>query len=173
MTINVHTERAALGLTWTELAEHFRDQSKRCHQASLDSFDRCDTDGFLSQWASDTTAAEYRAAADLADNEGRTDFQALFDLDGNLIPARCVETRYGWSWVYDDEDGNSHWFSESHAKKGATRKANDAKKGYQLGSVNQKAYVTLGGGGYSLYPVYRPLDEPDTRPVLDNRWYQD
>jgi len=76
-------------------AEELRDLARKREQESRDSFDRCDTDGALSQWASGINAEKYRIQADIAENGGMWGFPALFDLEGNLIPAREVYGQYG------------------------------------------------------------------------------
>lgn len=61
--------------------------------------------------------------------------EALFDLDGELVCAKPVSTRYGRSWmVMDRWDGEPvAWFKPSSAKdEGRARKA-DAAKGYYVG----------------------------------------
>ena len=78
-------------------------------QEAQDSFDRCDTDGFLSQWASGMTGRLHRAKAEIAEQGGKAEFPALFDLAGNLVAAKLVETRYGMSWGIlpdDSPDGS-------------------------------------------------------------------
>jgi len=78
-------------------AEMYRAEEKRCHQDSIDSFERCDTDGFLSQWASDQMAGKYRLMAQLAEEDGMWTFRTL-GLNGALVPCREIKTRYGWKW---------------------------------------------------------------------------
>ena len=52
----------------TTKADELRQQAKEAHQRSIDPFERCDTDGFLSQWASDCSARLLLEEADLAEN---------------------------------------------------------------------------------------------------------
>lgn len=133
-----------------ETPESLRAEAKELSQKSRESFDRSDTDGFLSQWALDITAREKRMKADLIERGGVIETTALFDTKGNLIPhAREVETRYGWAWVHDDENG-THWFNPSKAQKAWQREANNAKKGYYLGLVKVKATVRMCGSGTGL-----------------------
>ena len=86
----------------TEAAQHEQD--------AADSFERCDTDGFMSQWASGCNAAKKRLQADIEDNGGRAEVPALFDLNGNLIPAKLIDARYGTTWgifkSWDDLNGS-------------------------------------------------------------------
>jgi hypothetical protein len=63
--------------------------SARCNiQSAADSFDRCDTDGFLSQWADGITADLKRHQADLLRDGGYAQFPVLCDADGNVVADR-------------------------------------------------------------------------------------
>jgi len=73
--------------------------SSKSWQDSIDSFDRCDTDGFLSQWASSSMSHQYKLEAQLVADGYMTEFFTLADMDGNLVPCKQLETRYGTSWA--------------------------------------------------------------------------
>jgi hypothetical protein len=70
------------------------------------SFERCDTDGFLSQWASDINARAADRNADIADHGGMWTFERVIleRLDGSPVEARRVDTRYGERWRVDADD---------------------------------------------------------------------
>lgn len=53
--------------------------------ARQESYERSDTDGFVSQWASGLTAQKHRLQAELAESGGKTEASALFDTNGNII----------------------------------------------------------------------------------------
>lgn len=158
----------------TQTADDFREMARRCYKESSDSFDRCDTDGFLSQWASDSMARLYNFAADLVDNDGKAEFTELFDLEGNLLPdAKYVDGKWGAVWrIWDEETRTVKWFNPSRAKKGATRQRNDAKKGYQQGRVRRPAVAAL-TGGYAAYPVAIPDNRTEEYEVVSTAWYED
>ena len=80
-------------------AEELRAQAKQAHQDSIDSFERCDTDGFLSQWASDCSARLLSAEADLAESDYLWNFATLGDKDGNLVPNKKIETKFGYAYA--------------------------------------------------------------------------
>ena len=123
------------------------------NRTAAESWERSDTDGFLSQWANQKMAAHYRFMAELADNGGKFDFIRLTDLDGNLLDARIVDGKYGPVWCIRQADGSAKWFNESSARKGATRKAAHEKKGYRLVLVRQDAvYVWGEGNGAGVQP---------------------
>lgn len=79
-------------------ASTLRAEAAQHEQDKADSFERCDTDGFLSQWASGCTAALKRVQAGILERDGFCEFPALFDLDGNPIPAKLIDGQYGMSW---------------------------------------------------------------------------
>jgi hypothetical protein len=138
----------------TETAAQLRAKAIDADRAAADSFERSDTDGFLSQWASGITARLCRAKADLADADGRAEFPALFDTAGNLVAAKLVETRYGMAWGLLPDDNPSGrftgWFSPSKAENPQRRKAADAAKGYQVGRVRAPAKAVIAGSGTGL-----------------------
>jgi hypothetical protein len=129
-------------------AAQWREQARGGRQRSAESFARSDTDGYLSQWASDTMARKYDACADLAEQGGKAEFNALFDTDGNLVPAREVQTKFGRSWVLLDANGDStgQFVNPSKAKTAEKRNAAMAKKGYAEGTIRTDAVVRMSDG---------------------------
>jgi len=118
------------------------------------SFERCDTDGFVSQWSSGLMGALERTRAELAEAGGRAEFPALFDTAGRLVAAKWVETRHGMAWgLLESDDPHSRftgWFSPSQARGPVAREQRDARKGYQVGRVRARAGAKLGGSGTGL-----------------------
>lgn len=166
-TAQTGTYNGKTAAEWRELAA----QSRR---ESYDSFERCDTDGFVTQWASDITAREYEAKAKLAENDGWGRFVTVFDLDGNKLDATQCKTQWGYTWRIGRGD-NVQWFNESSAQDPERRKKANAKKGYAIGYVEAPAYVTIGGGGSgfsgmaSAHVVIRPKDSDLTEyRIVDN-----
>jgi hypothetical protein len=151
---------AHLAATATTADEH-RAAAAAYSYAKQESYDRCDTDGALSQWAHGLNEGKEHLAAQIADNGGVWEFDGLFDLDGNLVPAKEIETRYGWSWMLLDEAGRCDgWFNESKAKKDETRIRNNAKKGFYVGRVRVPAYAALAGGNVcTVMPIVRRKDD--------------
>jgi hypothetical protein len=147
----------------TTTPQQLREQARECRRRAYESFENCDTDGFLSQWASNITADELEMKADLLEKDNVSEFTALFTATGELIPdAREVETRFGWAWVHK-VDGQSVWFNPSKAKNEDTRRFNNLKKGYYLGRVLAKARVKIiaSGTGLSGAASARPGIVPD------------
>jgi hypothetical protein len=91
--------------TTTDQATALRAEAIRHQQEAIDSFNRCDTDGALSQWASGLTSRHKMAEADLLERGGVSEFLTLFDLDGNFVPAKIIQTQYGSRWMVLDAEG--------------------------------------------------------------------
>jgi hypothetical protein len=145
--------------------EQWRQQAADARRRSFESFERSDTDGFLSQWASDTVAREYDAWASLAENGYKAEFDALFDLDGNLLDAFETEGKFGMYWLIRKPGGGVEFFTASSARKGATRLKNDRRKGYTVGTVLMDAYVKLTGSMMSCGPSFFPVPDADREPL--------
>src|SRR5215831_19111709 len=135
-------------------SSELRGQAADADQRAAESWERSDTDGFLTQWAVGLTAQQLRRQAEIEDAGGTAVFTALFDTEGNLVPAKWVETRFGFAWGIlpsDDPRGRfTGWFSPSQARDPARRKAADAAKGYQVGKVRVPARAIIDGQGHGL-----------------------
>jgi hypothetical protein len=143
-----------------------------------ESFQRCDTDGFLSQWADGLEARRLRLAADIAEDGGTSEFLAVFTLDGKYVPARrCESGHYGWNdyWMLLDPDGQATGtFLAYHP----ARRATLAKKGYVEGIVREpaKAIITGKGTGLSgnawaaVVPINKPWETCKRTVVTADRW---
>lgn len=137
-----------------------RAQAVADERARQESWERSDTDGFLSQWASGITAAERRMAADLIEAGGTHGFGVLVDATtGAIVPSRIIDTRYGPKWAVfataADADSRSgrvvEWVGLGDRAL--------ARKGYRRAVQTRRARVTLAGGSAtSLRPIYVPDD---------------
>lgn len=109
----------------TQTAEQLRKEAAQHRQDAVDSFDRCDTDGFLSQWASGMNADLKLARAKIAEAGGLATFTRLrlVTLDGQETDARRVNTRYGSKWRLDSTD---EWLGVQ-----PVRESTLARKGYR------------------------------------------
>ena len=65
-------------------------------------FDRETVDTFVTDWATDITARQERTEADLLEAGGVAEFEALFDLDDNPVPAKVITAKYGPCWAILD-----------------------------------------------------------------------
>lgn len=70
---------------------------------SRESFERCDTDGFLSQWASDISAQELEAKADILERGGVAWFPGLYDGE-RRVAAKIIHGRYGKVWMLREDE---------------------------------------------------------------------
>jgi hypothetical protein len=70
-------------------APALRQMAAESRQRSEESFARSDTDGFLSQWASDITAQQLDKQAEIAEQRGRDRFQGLYEGD-RRVSARLI-----------------------------------------------------------------------------------
>ena len=106
-------------------AEQYRAEAAAHRQEAADSFERCDTDGFLSQWASGINARLADAKARIAEAGGIATFRRLrlVTLDGEETDARRVETRFGTKWRLDSTDQWLAYMPE--------RESTLARKGYR------------------------------------------
>lgn len=133
-----------------ERAAYYEAQSRGADRRKDESWDRSDTDGFLTQWAAGCMSALYRLQAKIELQGGMWEVPALFDLDGNLVAARNVKGRYGYVWaVMASDEPYSEviaWVNESKARTPEARAKALAKKGYAIGSVWVPVKAELGGG---------------------------
>jgi hypothetical protein len=140
-------------------AEQYRAEAAAHRQEARDSFERCDTDGFLSQWASGINAQLADAQAKLAEAGGIATFQRtiLLTLDGETTDARRVETRYGTKWRLDSTDQWLAYMPE--------RESTLAKKGYKEATIEAvaparaKTWAPPGAKGLSGAHLVRVITE--------------
>lgn len=127
----------------------YRAMAADCRRRSTDSFDRCDTDGFVSQWAADSMARTYSRLAELAEDGGDVQkVRWLFTADGTPVDEwRWVSGEYGSS-VRVWHNHRVHWFRPSEARKGSTREKRDRAKGFVWGIVSGRAHLVTKSAGY-------------------------
>lgn len=89
----------------TTIAQTLRDEAAAHDKEAYDSFERCDTDGFLSQWASRMTAQLKRAKARIIENGGVSSFVGLYEGD-RRVKAKVIETRFGSSWLLHEDEAD-------------------------------------------------------------------
>lgn len=133
--------------------QYWREQAGQSRRNSHESFARSDTDGALTQWASDTTANQHLLQAEIAANGGKAQFPALYTVDGQPTTARLASTHYGSAWVIDNEDapnGQPTWVNRSRASTAAKQDAAMGRKGYREGYVWAPAKADLAGSGTGL-----------------------
>lgn len=135
-------------------SEQLRIEANQADKEAQDSFTRCDTDGFLSQWASGLTAELKRREAEIIDNGGWYEFSALFDLSGNRVRAKLVkQSVYGAHWLkeyawmfFDNNDKPTGKFVKAFPKRDSTM----VNKGYREGHELADAQAFMNGEGHGL-----------------------
>jgi hypothetical protein len=133
-------------------AEQWRAESREMFAKREESYQRSDTDGFLSQWALGSLSQQYSLCAQLAEANGLTETRALFDLDGNLVPSIHGHGEYGeyFAVLDNDERGCRRFFNPSKARNDQIARRNDAAKGFYVGLVKVAGKVELLGSGKGL-----------------------
>lgn len=141
-------------------ADEWRAMAKGNVLAAAKSFEECDTDGFLSQWASNVMASVYRECATLAEDGGFTEMAWPMDLEGNPVQAwRWVQGKYGSSVMIDNGGSKPKWWNPSEAKGAKTRLARDTAKGYVWGIVRTEAVVGMAGNQTCVQPIVLPKND--------------
>jgi hypothetical protein len=149
-------------------AEQYRALADKAHQRRIESFERCDTDGFLSQFALDIQVNKYMRWAQLAENDFQDTFETLADMDGNLVPCRFIKTQFGYAYgVYESFEEAQNCGKIIKWVGTGLRAAKN--KGYKIVLVSTEAKVEF-SGGYSASvhtePV-NPVFTPDNCVILN------
>ena len=84
-------------------AQEYLEEAASHEQEKVDSFDRSDTDGFLSQWAAGINAELARTRADLEENGKMAWFSCLME-DDRRVDAKHIPTRFGSAWILTEEE---------------------------------------------------------------------
>ena len=152
---------------WNAKANEFNQSSSDASQRARDSFDRCDTDGYLSQWAQGETSQLDRAKEDLCRNEGLHSFVGLY-LNDRRIKAKEILVTDQFTgnkksvWLlHDDEKVNvcGKKFLPHNNGGGRSRILNAF--GLKELDVESPAWCTLKGhndASYSLFVLYFRVD---------------
>lgn len=129
----------------------YNEIAKREYAAEAESFERCDTDGFMSQWAHGLAGDKAGMMAELQERGGEWDFPALFDLEGNRVAAKLVDTKFGTAWAICDAAGQFKKFVSAFPARESTM----AKKGFKEGREMAPAKVEYTGNNIcSVRPSY-------------------
>lgn len=127
-------------------AEEHKKKAAECDQRVADSFERSDTDGFLSQWANGLTAQKHRMQAEILENDGMYRFVGLYNGDVR-VKAKLISTKYGTCWLLRDDEADKYgrrfipFGSNSRVQKRLGLKERD-----EL----DKAYADIRGKGYGM-----------------------
>lgn len=142
--------------TTTDQAQALRDEAARADKRAADSFDRCDTDGFLSQWASNITARKLRMEADLLEAGGMHTFQGLFNAAGQRVQAKQAKCQayqggYETKWLVFGGGGTvAHWVAIPQNAEAPTMRSKMGKLGLHEEPELAPAKVETKGSGTGL-----------------------
>lgn len=125
----------------SEKAEQRRALAAADAREAAESFERCDTDGFLSQWAKGLTSRQRELEAQLIENGGVTTMLGPVTADGQPVRFRDVQTRYGRKWLVLDGNDEALAWLDPHAVNLSTYR----KKGYSLGRYEVKGIAKVVG----------------------------
>lgn len=134
-------------------ADAHRAEAQAASAEERASFERCDTDGFVSQWANNRMASYHRMSADLAEAGGKAEHTALFHLDGTVASTHQAEGQYGPFWVLNDaaaERFGKRFVTLSKARNGERRYAANRAKGFTVGTILVDSYTDMVGNGRGL-----------------------
>jgi hypothetical protein len=133
-------------------AEKYRGLAQEARERNNESWERSDTDGALSQWALSIQESEYLAWARLAEQDYLQAYEALAK-DGELVPHKEIETKFGWCYaVFESfEEAKKHDGKILQFVGMGDRAVKN--KGYEKITVQAKSRVTLGGSGWTLFPI--------------------
>lgn len=124
---------------WHSLADWLRSRSGSSERARNESWDRSDTDGFLSQWAHGQMSQRYLGDAAIADQLGLATFPALYDLaTGEPLPTIYVMGGYQrMVWGVCDAWGGraTRWINPSRASTPERQQAHYRKHGVTEGTI--------------------------------------
>mgnify|MGYP003140538319 CR=1 FL=1 len=84
-------------------ATQHRKNAARHLKAEADSFDRCDTDGFVTQWSHGIGASLELTRAKIKEAGGVAEFPGLFEGD-RRVKAKQVRTKFGAAWVLHEDE---------------------------------------------------------------------
>lgn len=113
-----------------------REQAGTHVAAAERSFQECDTDGALSQWADTKIAEELRLKAQVIEQGGLAAFPALFNLRGERVRAKLINGQYGPCWRVELGDGRVRFTGAFPA-----RTSTMERKGFREGTEKAPAKI--------------------------------
>lgn len=144
----------------TTKADQLRAEAAAHDAKAEESFERCDTDGFVSQWASGLSAQRAWRQADIEEAGGVAEFRGLYH-GSRRVAAKLIRSPYGVCWLLR-EDEVSRYGRKFVPAGDASRVQRQLGLSEELETAAAKA--GFGGSGYGLsgqawVEVYRTGDE--------------
>jgi len=87
----------------TEMAQEMRESAARARQRRQESFERSDTDGFLTQWAFGKTSQLDTRRMNILENGGKDEFTGLYEGD-RRVKAKMLEGEWGTYWLLHESE---------------------------------------------------------------------
>lgn len=133
----------------SKTSDEYRAEAERNRKLAEESFQRCDTDGFLSQWALGLSAQKASLNASIADNGGKALFIGLYRGDERIL-AKIIDGQFGRSWYLLEPIEGRRFIPFTgfgpHAKKSRVQKA----LGLCERLEEQDARAAIVGSGHGL-----------------------
>lgn len=131
-------------------AQDYRNEAAAHLQEKEDSFQRCDTDGFVSQWAHGVNAELAERRAEITEAGKVATFWGLYDGD-RRVAAEIIPTKYGRCWFLRDDEAER--YGRKFVPKGEKSKV---QKGLGLSERREiaPAWACLADTGAGLASVY-------------------
>ena len=135
-------------------AEELRAEAAKCYGRSEESFQRCDTDGFLSQWVGQITAQQLTRQAEIAERGGVSDFLVLIETaTGRVVSRRELPGRWQggiymkpvWTLSREDQERLGRRFIPT-----GERSRIQKQLGLHEGTEAAPAMAIVGGSGTGL-----------------------
>jgi hypothetical protein len=133
----------------TEKATDLRQKAAECERKREESFQRCDTDGFLTQWAHGLSAQKYRAQAEIEEAGGVSTFRGLYRRsDGKRVAAKLIAGKFGPCWAFCDSEGSftGRFIGDSKG----TPRSRLYKEGFEVREETAPAKAIITGEGRGL-----------------------
>lgn len=152
-------------------AEEWRAMAHSERNTAMVSFERSETDGYLSQASAQAMARLFTRLAEIAEADGKANLPWLFRADGSMIDRwHWVEGKYGPTVRVDSDKA---WFAPSNASTGARRLAADRRKGYTFGRVMATRVTVRMGANWTPVVETTEASELFTIAAIDGNRYQD
>lgn len=86
-----------------EMAQEMRERAAGADRRREESFQRCDTDGFLTQWAHGKMSTLAHRKMQILENGGKAEFPGLYEGD-RRVKAKMLEGDYGYYWLLHESE---------------------------------------------------------------------
>lgn len=122
--------QAALPQFESDIAVAMREKAADAIRREQESFDRCDTDGCVTQWLLSCSAGDYAREAEIANNGGLHIFKVLLDAQtgevvGNTVHVFQSRFHYGneYKWAVRRNDSQkAEWITDYKRESGFAKK---------------------------------------------------